>query len=184
MNKKGFVLIETIVTSVFVLGIVAFVIANILPIVGEYEKQSDYDSIESIYDAHLVRKMILKGENREQIKNLLSFPPAGKEYYLFDGTDICNFVSNINYCKTLLSRNFLDVKEIIIIPYEVPDAFVRDSKKFNRNLKEYIAQMQKYGESSMPNYVRQYEYQNRLIIEFNDGRVTNIEILYNYSSTP
>ena len=39
MNRKGFVLVETIVTSVFILGLFTFVIANVLPIIGEYEKK-------------------------------------------------------------------------------------------------------------------------------------------------
>ena len=38
-NKKGFVLVETIVAAVFVLGLFSFIIANLLPLVGEYEKK-------------------------------------------------------------------------------------------------------------------------------------------------
>ena len=59
-NSNGFVLVEAIITSIFVLGFFSFIISNLLPMVGEYEKSLDYDSISSKYDAHLIRKMILK----------------------------------------------------------------------------------------------------------------------------
>ena len=174
MNKKGFVLVETIITSVFVLGIFAFIVANVLPIVGEYEKEADYDSVESIYDVHLIRKMILKS-SENKVAKLLTLPSEdGKNYYLFDKDDICVFLSNENYCKALLSRDYLDVKEIVITDYDIKDGFVKASKNFDRGLREYIAQMQKYS-SRIPN---EYTHANRLIVYFNDGRVANIEILF------
>lgn len=174
MNKKGFVLVETIVTAVFVLGLFAFIVANVLPIIGEYEKAADYDSIESIYDAHLIRKMILKS-SENKIAKLLTLPSGeGKNYYLFDKDDICVFLSNENYCKALLSRDFLDVKEILITDYDIKDSFVQASKNFDRGLREYIEQMQKYKTSIPSNY----SHKNRIIVYFNDGRITNIELLY------
>ena len=174
MNKKGFVLVETIITSVFVLGLFVFIIANILPVIGEYEKVGDYDSIESIYDAHLIRKMILKSDE-EKVAKLLTLPVEdGKNYYFFDKDDICVYLSNENYCIALLSRDYLDVKEIIVTSYEIKDGFVSTSKNFDRGMREYVAQMQKY-KSSVP---LNYNYANRLIIYFNDGRITNIELLF------
>ncbi len=179
MNKKGFVLVETIITSVFVLGFLTFIIASVLPIIGEYEKTRDYDSIDSIYDAHLIRKMILKSGDGEKIAKLLTLPTeSGKNYYLFDKDDICVYLTNENYCKKLLSREFLDVKEILITSYEIKDAFVRTSKNFDRGLKEYIGQMQKYA----TNIPSEYNYANRMIVYFNDGRITNIEILFDWPS--
>lgn len=174
MNKKGFVLVETIITSVFVLGIFAFIVANVLPIIGEYEKAADYDSVDSIYDAHLIRKMILKS-SEDRVVKLLTLPEGdGKNYYLFDKDDICLFLSNENYCKALLSRDYLDVKEILITNYDIKDGLVQASKNFDRGLREYIAQMQKYN-SRVP---MEYSHARRLIIYFNDGRMTNIELLF------
>ena len=175
MNKKGFVLVETIITSVFVLGLLTFIIANVLPIIGEYEKTRDYDSVESIYDAHLIRKMILKSGDATKIAKLLTLPTGeGNNYYLFDKDDICVYLTNENYCKALLSRDYLDVREILITSYEIKDGFVQASKNFDRGLREYIKQMQRY-KSNVP---LEYNYANRLIVQFNDGRVTNMEILF------
>ena len=169
-NNKGFVLVETIVTSVFVLSLFTFIIANIIPLIGDYERNYEYDSIESIYDAHLIRKMILKSDE-QRVTNLVSLPEDG--YYLFDGDDICLYLSNVNYCRKLLSRSYLDVSKIVLTSYVITDDFVAKSERFNRALHEYILDMQRYNN----NPHAQYNLERRLIIVFNDGRITNIELL-------
>ncbi len=171
-NNKGFVLVETIVTAVFVLGFFSFLIANLLPLVGEYEKALDYDSIESKYDAHLIRKMILK-DNSCRTRNLITLSTEG--YYVFEDTDICLYLDNVNYCRKLLSEDFLDVKKIILTRYNTSD-LKRNKDNFERPLEEYIDYLPKY-ESTVN--ITQYFYQRRLIIWFNDGRITNIELLMN-----
>ncbi len=169
MNNKGFVLVESIVASVFVLGLFTFIIANILPLIADYDEGTYYDSIDSIYDAHMIGKMILKNPD-QRVANLVSFP-VDKDYYVFDGTDICMYLSNSSYCRTLLSRDYLDVKKIIITNYEISDAFITASKVFDRATRDYISKMQRYNNTG---YVGD---NRRIIVAFNDGRVTNIELM-------
>lgn len=175
-KQKGFVLVETIVTAVFVLGLFTFLIANILPLVGDYERGLEHDSIESKYDAHLIRKMILKDSNHCRIKNLLTLPD--KNYYLFEKDRICGYLSNVNYCKLLLSEEYLDVKNIILTNYNVSELKPHASA-FNRTLEEYIKHMPNYS-NTVAGASSQYFYKRRLIIEFNDGRVTTVELLLDY----
>lgn len=172
-NNKGFVLVETIVTAVFVLGLFSFLIANVLPLVGDYEKNLDYDSIESKYDAHLIRKMILKDNNSCRIENLVTLP--AKDYYEFEGTDLCLYLSNVNYCQKLLSSDYLDVKKIVLTRYDV-SSLKNNTDSFERALAEYIDYIPEYSNTSVTN-ATQYFYKRRLIIYFNDGRITNIELL-------
>ncbi len=49
MNKKGFVLAEAIVVSVFVIGMVAYIAVNMLPLISRYEKASNYDDLQEVY---------------------------------------------------------------------------------------------------------------------------------------
>lgn len=174
MNRKGFVLVESIVTSVFVLGLFTFIVGNILPLIAEYDKGMNYDTIESLYDAHLVRKMILKNPT-SRISSIANFsqPASEAQYFLFDGQDICLYLSNRNYCRTLLSRSFLDIKKIIITNLEISDKFVAESKKFDRATREYIKQMERTVVLPTGENASQYR---RLIISFYDGRVTSIDI--------
>lgn len=170
MNKKGFVLVETIVTAVFVLGLFAFIIANILPLIGDYDRIRDYDSVQSIYDAHLIRKMILKSD-ATRTYNLVNFP-SGQDYYIFEGTDICYYLSNKNYCMKLLSRDYLDVRKIIITTFNT-SSIKSKASTFDRGMAEYIKRMPKYNNAPL----QSYSYQRRIIVEFNDGRFANVELL-------
>ena len=97
------------------------------------------------------------------------------DYYEFNGTDICLYLDNINYCKKLLSEDYLDVNKIILTRYNTSTIKAK-SDKFDRVIKEYIDYIPKY-ESTIN--INQYFYQRRLIILFNDGRITNIELLMN-----
>lgn len=175
-NKKGFVLIESIVTAVFVMGFFTFLIANLLPMVAEYEKTLDYDSIESKYAAHLIRKMILK-DNSCRTKNLVSLSSNG--YYTFEDTDLCLYLENSNYCNNLLGENFLDVKKIILTDYNTT-TIKSKTDDFDRVLGEYIRYIPKYASTVNTSA---YAYSRRLIILFNDGRVTNIELLMNFDNS-
>ena len=66
------------------------------------------------------------------------------QYYYFEGDEICDFLSHTNYCKKLLSSDFLDVKEIIISDYngtnfkKLTDT---DREKFSRILQEFLSTM-------------------------------------------
>ena len=170
MNKKGFVLVETIITAVFVLGLFSFIIANILPLIGEYDRMRDYDSVQSIYDAHLIRKMILKSDDTRAY-NLVNFP-SGQNYYIFESNEICMYLSNKNYCMKLLSRDYLDVRKIIITNYNT-SALKDKASTFDRATAEYIKYMPKYNNSPH----QEYTFQRRIIVQFNDGRFANVELL-------
>lgn len=176
MKNKGFVLVETIVTAVFVLGLFTFLVANIIPLVGDYDREENYDTVETIYDLHTIRKMILKSDPAK-VRSLLELPSNDDlAYAIYDGSDICIFLSNENYCKKLLSRNYLDVRKIIITDYTISDKFIEKSASFDRVMREYIKVMTRYTNASSSS--SHYEYERRLIVSFNDGRVGNIEILF------
>jgi len=176
-NIQGFVLVETIVAAVFVLSLFSFLIANILPLVGEYEKSYDYDSIESKYDAHLIRKMILK-DNSCRASNLVKL--ADNDFYVFNGDEICLYLENVNYCKTLLSENYLDVKKIVLSHYNVEN-LKKHTDYFERAVSEYITYMPNYSNTAAGN--SDYFYKRRLIVWFNDGRITNIDLLMNHDGS-
>ena len=169
-QKNGFVIVETIVVVVFVLGLITFLFYNVLPLVGEYERISRYDSISSKYDAHMIKKMLLKDGCK--LQNILSF--GSRSYSHFPGTELCLYIDNKNYCEKLLSEDFLDVKEIIITNYVVNDTFKENANAaLGREATDYINQLPAFNNPS----ISAYHYQKRLIVIFNDGSASNIEIL-------
>ncbi len=188
-NNKAFVLAESIVTAVFVLSFFSFLIANLLPLVAEYEKNLSYDNVESKYNTHLIKKMLLK-DDLCRVFNLVDFPLSDyslddsyqQVFYEFDKTDICLYLKNENYCKTLLSSEFLDVKKIIITEYNarsIKEISYGDNTPFDRMTNEYLKYMPEYKDDTLEADV----IQRRLIVVFNDGTITNSALLVNIDST-
>ena len=57
-NEKGFVLIETLIAAVAVMGIFSLLYANYYPLIGEYEKREVYDDIDAKIRCSLDQKNI------------------------------------------------------------------------------------------------------------------------------
>ena len=50
-SNKGFVLAETLVTTVFLMVIFTMIYTNFYPLIGEYEKRENYDTADGKYAA-------------------------------------------------------------------------------------------------------------------------------------
>ena len=61
VNKNGFILVETLIVGVFIMAIFSLLYTNFFPLIGEYERYKDYDTVESTYIAHWARMIALKG---------------------------------------------------------------------------------------------------------------------------
>lgn len=57
-NQKGFVLAETLVVTVFVMCIFTLIYSNFYPLIGEYEKREDYDTVDGKYAVFWIKNII------------------------------------------------------------------------------------------------------------------------------
>ena len=60
LNNKGFLMVETVIVSVFVLAIFLLVYRNSIPMVGMYKNRERYDDIDSVYNANLFRNLVIR----------------------------------------------------------------------------------------------------------------------------
>ena len=187
-NNKGFVLVESIVVAIFVLGFLTFLAVNILPLVGNYEAAINNDNVESRYEAHLIRKMLLK-DNFCNSSSLLKMS-SKTIYNHFVDDQICDYLENKRYCRELFSEKYLNVKEILIIDSSAQDiknltkaeysTIGTDVKEYteyvdtvSREMREYIKNMSTFE----PLDPFSYPNQNRMVIRFGDGSITNVLII-------
>lgn len=187
IDTKGFVMVETIIVAVFVMGVCTFLFSNFLPLIGDYERISKYDTVTSKYKVNEIRKMVLRDINlRNDLRPMFFEISSSKNYMRFittsrtvDGMEIftnglCSQLTSKNYCNMLFSPNYLDVKEIIITTFKL-DALKEQIKELSgeRALKEYINYLPTYS-----NYSTKYNDYYRLIVVFNNGEMANIEVSY------
>lgn len=186
IDTKGFVMVETIIVSVFVIGICTFLFANFLPLIGDYERIEHYDSLPSKYRVHEIRKMVLRDlDNNHTLQSIFTSLPAKsyqryKSYTTAQGDNIvsknelCDVLDSKNYCNRLLGESFLDVKEIVITPFKL-NIVKKTIKEIdgNRALKEYVDYLPNYS-----NYSSRYNNYYRFIVVFNNGEIATIEVHY------
>ena len=179
LNENGFLLVETLIVTVFVVSIFIFIYSNTIPLVGKYEQRFKYDGLDSVYAVDLVRKIIIEspGTNFETVRTITSG-------HIKKVT--CNNIGNgnntyISYCNDVMKE--LNVDSIYITHYSLTalksegDPTIKDYN--NRGLLSYI--------EYLPNYTHNSELaeQNRIIIVrkveefgYTYTRYANIELMH------
>lgn len=169
-NNGGFLLAEAIVVGVFVLTLFTFLFVNVVPLVAKYESDEGYDTINGLYNANLIRTMILKDENYSDIIKL-----GSAAYKRYDAETFCNLFDSKNYCKTLLNSSYLDVNYVYITWYRtepIKNSAKNNSYAFERIERDYIEYLDGYKQPAGSTY----DSYHRLIVYYNDGTFANIEI--------
>lgn len=161
LSNKGFALVETLIVSSFVVGIFTLMYANFYPMIGEYEKRESFDDIDSTYNTYLVRLMIEKDDNKD---NILSSDEV-----------TCDYFSNMSeYCQNLVSA--LDIEKIYVINYQIDDTtrsqlvsdFNSSDEKSDLSFSEYIEYLPEF--KSNPN-----RFSKRIMVQYNTSIVGGSE---------
>lgn len=93
-NKKGFVLTETLVVTVFLVTISTFVYVSIVPLMGRYDDMIDREKdIDIVYKLYNLRKLLIMDDNRDSIIQ-------GD----FNGDIKCSDFAKSEYCNKLLEQ--------------------------------------------------------------------------------
>ena len=109
INSEGFALVEMVIVSAFVMGLLTLMYTNFYPMIGEYERRENYDNIESVYNTFLVKKMI------ELRKTNITRSDATAEL------ECTNIIDNSGeYCEKLEKE--LGIEKMYIAAYDDPKA--------------------------------------------------------------
>ena len=111
LNSKGFVMTETLVVAVFIMGIFGIMYNNYYPLIGEYERREVFDDVDSKYGAFWIKRFIqhssydLSAAQKNTINN--------NGYVLFS----CSNINN-DYRKTMCNKLLkeLEVKDYNVQP--------------------------------------------------------------------
>lgn len=116
LNKKGFILVETLVVTLFVVTLFILVYQNLVPSIGEYETMNDYDDIDSVYALNLFKENLLRYGNVVYIDGELK-----KNTYLnITDCNNGNIYKNGEFCiKMKRALNILEDDYIFITNYDI-----------------------------------------------------------------
>jgi len=120
LNNRGQVLIETLVTSVMIVGVLIYLFVQLRNVNTNYSKTSHYNSINALYAADNYRTFLMGKEEHYSLKDYAenSTPAyflsnAGAKGYI-DLTS-CNSaygIVNVTYCQALIAD--LKIKQVIM----------------------------------------------------------------------
>ena len=168
INNKGFMLAETLVVSIFVMSIFAMIYANVLPILAEYEKSENYNTVSDTYRAHWARKLVLDGLDFN-IYNQINNPGY------VDISDCSLYTRNEmeNWCHNYEAVNDVDKIYLTTFSLEKFKNVVKDSNNYSREFKEYIKYLPTYSKNQLKN-TRNYFH---VIIEHKNDKNASYAIM-------
>lgn len=91
LNNKGFVLVETLIVSVFIASILAVLYNNFYPLMGEYEKREVFDDIDGKYATYWVKRIIQHDST--------VLPANCQLTQLEQGCDLTDLSKGLCYCR-------------------------------------------------------------------------------------
>lgn len=173
-NNKGFVLVETLVVTVFVMAVFSVIYINFYPLVGEYERREFYDDVDSKYGAFWMKRFI-----QDSSYSLTTFKgnvAGSKHYHVFSCSQLS---AKQGLCENL--RTKLHIKNVYITDYNLTQfkTVAAVEGGFSDSLKSYIDYLPEYKVASLNNA------NYRVIIEFERKTYDNTdtpEIYNTYAS--
>ncbi|MBO5096245.1 MAG: hypothetical protein J6B98_05175, partial [Bacilli bacterium] len=155
VNKRGFLLAETIGISVVVITALVIIYTQFINVNNSYYRTYNYNNVNKLYLTNQVKQFI--SNDTASIYNSIN-----EENLYVDITD-CSNVIEYMYCENLMSA--IDAKKVIVTKNNV--------KELSNNINNYdfSETMKKYIKSSKSN-----EDGYRLIIEFNDNTIAGLKM--------
>lgn len=170
LNSKGFVMTETLVVAVFIMGIFGIMYNNYYPLIGEYERREVFDDVDSKYGAFWIKRFIQHSSYDLSAAQKNTINSNG--YVLFS----CNNINN-DYRKTMCNKL---LKELEVKDYNVqPKVYIT---KYNlESFKNYVEADTNYatfsgGFSDYVNFLPMYRVPSlndaayRVLIEFDRNK--------------
>ena len=113
LNKKGFILVETLIVTLFVLTLFILVYQNLVPSLGEYERMSSYDDVDSVYAINLFKQSLLRYGNMDYITSYLT----NHTYLDISNCNDQKIYKNSNYCDKLKKTLSISDNDYIFIKH-------------------------------------------------------------------
>lgn len=205
LNNKGFVLVETLIATVFVTVIFSIVYMNLYPLIGEYESRENYEDVKSKYGAYWVKRII---ENRIDETKYDLLDSTGEEdadidtvsYMKIDDKCIVHVIDlngqeidgqtqslnpKVDDCEKLFTE--LQIKNAYITKFNIEG--LRQTVKarpnsFSSEFKEYIYYLPSYGtkDSNRQSIISEIDADYRVLVEFEREAEDGVGKKYKYKT--
>lgn len=192
LNNSGFVLVETLIVSVFVMSIFSILYNNFFPLMGEFEKREVYDDVDAKYATFWIKRLIQDVDVTFSQENIDALNKGGSSpgYFLWDCSYLgagsskektCNRVlesSQVRMSKGTLNGVEVDVPHIYITRFSLTDfkEKIDNSNEFSGGMHRYVSFLPEFPEGTSSDSLNGAKY--RVIVEFHRTRDDNDYLAY------
>ena len=163
LNKKGYIMVETLIVTIFVVTLFIFIYRVTVPAMGTYEQLNNYDDIDSVYYTNLFKQLVTRYANTDYLDEYLE-----TNSYI-DASDCTN--TNIykapEYCELIKKKISIgDNDKVFLTLYNVSEfkKEVKDNDYFDSgslsNFRDYMNTVSNvesfYEDIKDMNYVGKY----------------------------
>ena len=163
-ENKGFILVETLIVSVFILSTLIFLFVEFQKIDNSYNTTFTYNTTDNLYSVYNIKEYL----SNNGYSNLKSTLTTNNLTYL-DITDCsATYLTNTSYCVSLLTT--LKAKQVLFTT-ENPTPLINDLKNIStisEKMKDFI-RYNKFDDEAT---------KNRLFVEFTDGTFGSLKIFF------
>lgn len=194
LNNGGFVLVETLIVTVFVMSIFSILYNNFYPLMGEYEKREVYDEVDAKYATYWIKRLIEDPQVTFTTNNLNALDASNANaagYFTFDCGYLSASAEKQKTCERILSASQVrtsrenklvngtykdvDVPHIYITTYNLADFKEKIdtlSNNMSGGMHRYVDYLPEYTIGSMNGA------KYRVIVEFYRTRDDNDYLAY------
>ena len=143
-NRKGFVMTETLVVTMFLVSIFSFIYVSIVPLLGKYEDMVDREQdIDIVYKLYHLRKLLFSDSISLSNSNFVNLTSGGSNSV----TNFCNKISSANrsYCTTLLE--YLELTNFTLVYTKEIFPNLASIESTSKDMHEYIEKYQDIPDS-------------------------------------
>lgn len=161
-NIKGFILIETLIVSVFILTTLVFLFVQFQKIDTNYNRTFKYNTTDNLYAIYNIKQYLV-----ENGLNTLSTALIVNNYKYIDITNCPSaYLTNTNYCLSLYAT--LKIKTIIFTKQDITTliADLDNISAITEDTKDFVRYIQFNNETA----------KYRLIVEFTDGTFGTLKV--------
>lgn len=159
-NQKGFTLLEILIVSVFIIGVLIFLFTQFMNLKKSYDYTLTYNKVEGLYGAKQINMYL--NDTSSVLDEILEHVDNNK--FIDISNCSSSFLIYTDYCTELY--NTLNVKTVIITKENLVDFKneLKNNNNYSEKLKQYLDKQRVEG----------YDNLYRLIVEYNDESYASI----------
>lgn len=161
LNNRGFLLVETVIVSVFVLTIFVLVYQNSLPLMSEYQQRIRYDQLDTVYATGLIRKLFLNSSDYESLiqdVDVHGYRELSCNDLISEQRGVCKVLfrylgiyNETDASLSLKNGKTYNMSRVFITNWDISSKLL-ESNRLPKGFVEYISYLRKENQESLSDY--------------------------------